>query len=82
MSGCPAGPAPGWTWITTWKPWPQPTLYLHGTADGCISVDLVRNAEHHLGPDSTMKVIQGAGHFLHVEQPAEVNRHILAWVTS
>ena len=28
---------------------PQPTLYLHGTADGCVSVDLVRNAEHHLG---------------------------------
>jgi pimeloyl-ACP methyl ester carboxylesterase len=61
---------------------PQPTLYLHGTADGCISVDLVRNAERHLAPDSRMKVIQGAGHFLQVEQPAEVNRHILAWVTS
>jgi pimeloyl-ACP methyl ester carboxylesterase len=61
---------------------PQPTLYLHGTADGCISVDLVRNAERHLAPDSRMTVIQGAGHFLQVEQPAEVNRHILAWVTS
>ena len=57
-------------------------FYLHGTADGCISVELVRNAERHLAPDSRMKVIQGAGHFLHVEQPAEVNRHILAWVTS
>jgi pimeloyl-ACP methyl ester carboxylesterase len=29
-----------------------------------------------------MKVIQGAGHFPHLEQPAEVNQHILAWVTS
>jgi pimeloyl-ACP methyl ester carboxylesterase len=28
-----------------------------------------------------MKVIQGAGHFVQVEQPEEVNRHILAWVT-
>jgi pimeloyl-ACP methyl ester carboxylesterase len=61
---------------------PQPTLYLHGNADGCISVELVRNAERHLAPDSRMAVIQGAGHFLQVEQPAEVNRHILAWVTS
>lgn len=61
---------------------PQPTLYLHGTTDGCISVDLIGNAERHLAPDSRMKVIQGAGHFLQVEQPAEVNRHILAWVTS
>jgi len=60
---------------------PQPTLYLHGTADGCISVDLVRNAEHHLAPESTMKMIEEAGHFLHVEQPEEVNQHILAWVT-
>jgi len=61
---------------------PQPTLYLHGTTDGCISVDLIRNAERHLAPGSRMTVIQGAGHFLQVEQPAEVNRHIIAWVTS
>jgi pimeloyl-ACP methyl ester carboxylesterase len=60
---------------------PQPTLYLHGAADGCISVDLVRNAGRHLTPDSRMKVIQGAGHFLQVEQPEEVNQHILAWVS-
>jgi pimeloyl-ACP methyl ester carboxylesterase len=45
-------------------------------------VDLVRNAGRHLAPDSRMKVIQGTGHFLQVEQPEEVNQHILAWVTS
>jgi pimeloyl-ACP methyl ester carboxylesterase len=61
---------------------PQPTLYLHGSADGCIGVDLVRDAERYLGPDSRLRVIQDAGHFLQVEQPGEVNRHILAWVTS
>ncbi|MGH3192464.1 MAG: alpha/beta hydrolase, partial [Streptosporangiaceae bacterium] len=61
---------------------PQPTLYLHGSADGCIGVDLVRDAERHLGPDSEMKVVQDAGHFPHLEQPGEVNQHILAWVTS
>jgi pimeloyl-ACP methyl ester carboxylesterase len=60
---------------------PQPTLYLHGSTDGCIGVDLVRGAERHLSPDSEMRVIQGAGHFPHLEQPGEVNRHILAWVT-
>jgi pimeloyl-ACP methyl ester carboxylesterase len=34
-----------------------------------------------LPASSRLIVVQGAGHFLHLEQPAEVNRHILAWVT-
>jgi pimeloyl-ACP methyl ester carboxylesterase len=60
---------------------PQPTLYLHGRADGCISVDLIRDAGRHLGPGSELRVIPDAGHFPQVEQPSEVSRHILAWVT-
>ena len=28
-----------------------------------------------------MTVVEGAGHFLHLERPEEVNEHILAWVT-
>jgi pimeloyl-ACP methyl ester carboxylesterase len=59
---------------------PQPNLYLHGSADGCISADLARGAEPFLAPSSRMLVIEGAGHFLHLEKPAEVNGHILAWV--
>src|SRR5215467_7367112 len=61
---------------------PQPTLYLHGANDGCIAADLARRAEPFLAPSSRMIVIGGAGHFLHLEQPREVNSHILAWVTS
>jgi len=29
-----------------------------------------------------MSVIDGAGHFLHLEKPDEVNSQILIWVTS
>ena len=61
---------------------PQPTLYLHGATDGCIRVDLARRAEPLLAPSSRMIVINDAGHFLHLEKPAEVNDLILAWVSS
>jgi pimeloyl-ACP methyl ester carboxylesterase len=61
---------------------PQPTLYLHGTADGCISAELAAGAAHLLAPASRMEVIADAGHFLHIERPAEVNEQILGWVSS
>jgi pimeloyl-ACP methyl ester carboxylesterase len=60
---------------------PQPTLYLHGAADGCIGVDLARRAERLLAPSSRTVVIEDAGHFLQVEKPGLVNEHILGWVT-
>jgi len=59
---------------------PQPTLYLHGAADGCISADIARGAERLLAPSSRMIVVEEAGHFLHLERPQEVSRQILAWV--
>jgi pimeloyl-ACP methyl ester carboxylesterase len=61
---------------------PQPTLYLHGASDGCISADLARDAARMLAPASRMVTIEDAGHFLQLEKPAEVNGHILAWITS
>jgi pimeloyl-ACP methyl ester carboxylesterase len=60
---------------------PQPTLYLHGADDGCISADMARRAEPLLAPGSRMVVIEAAGHFLHLEKPGEVGGHILGWIT-
>jgi pimeloyl-ACP methyl ester carboxylesterase len=60
---------------------PQPTLYLHGARDGCIGVDLARDGERFLAPSSRMIVIDDAGHFLQLEDPAQVNDHILSWVS-
>jgi pimeloyl-ACP methyl ester carboxylesterase len=60
---------------------PQPALYLHGAADGCIGAGLALGAERFLAPSSQLAVIADAGHFLHLEQPAEVNARILAWVS-
>jgi pimeloyl-ACP methyl ester carboxylesterase len=59
---------------------PQPTLYLHGAQDGCIGVDLVRDAEAQLSPGSRFSVIEDAGHFLQLEKPELVNEEVVAWV--
>jgi pimeloyl-ACP methyl ester carboxylesterase len=57
-----------------------PTLYLHGSNDGCIRAELVRDAPQSLPPGSRLVIVQDAGHFLHLEQPGEVNRHIMTWL--
>jgi pimeloyl-ACP methyl ester carboxylesterase len=59
---------------------PQPTLYLHGADDGCISADLARRAKDLLTPESQVVVLENAGHFLHLERPDEIGARILAWV--
>jgi pimeloyl-ACP methyl ester carboxylesterase len=61
---------------------PQPTLYLHGADDGCMGIDTIGPVIDHLSPGSEMVVIEGAGHFMHVERPDEVNDHIIRFITS
>ncbi len=62
---------------------PQPTLYLHGNLDGCIALGLVEDAERHLAAGSRMGIVEGAGHFLHVEKLARGERSDLwAWVSA
>jgi pimeloyl-ACP methyl ester carboxylesterase len=53
----------------------QPLLYLHGSTDGCMGVDLARQY------DGTV-VVEGAGHFLQLEQPSVVNRLVLEFLAS
>jgi pimeloyl-ACP methyl ester carboxylesterase len=61
---------------------PQPTLYLHGRTDGCMGVEVAEAGAAFLtSPGSRMEVVEGAGHFLHVERPDEVNRLVLDFVT-
>ncbi len=60
---------------------PQPTLYLHGADDGCMGLDTIGPVTEFLAPGSEMVVIEGAGHFLHVERPDEVNDHIIGFLT-
>jgi pimeloyl-ACP methyl ester carboxylesterase len=58
----------------------QPTLYLHGSADGAFGVEGVGDTATELSPESRVEIIDDVGHFLHLEKPAEVNRLILDWL--
>jgi pimeloyl-ACP methyl ester carboxylesterase len=52
-------------------PGPQPLLYLHGADDGCVGVELA-------GPDAV--VVEDAGHWLHLERPDLVHKHVLSFL--
>jgi pimeloyl-ACP methyl ester carboxylesterase len=63
-------------------PMPVPTLYLHGEDDGCMGVELAdRAALDALFPaGSDVQIVPASGHFLHLEQPADVNGRILEFL--
>ncbi len=61
----------------------QPTLYLHGRTDGCMGVEFAESAQPFLSSEgSRVEIVDGAGHFLHVERPDHVNRLILDFLVS
>ena len=55
-------------------PTPKPTLYLHGRDDGCMLLSSIGSPLDFLAEGSEMEVVDGTGHFLHVERPDVVNR--------
>jgi pimeloyl-ACP methyl ester carboxylesterase len=61
---------------------PQPLLYLHGADDGCIGVELAEAAQRVLQGSARAEIVPGAGHFLHLERPDEVNRRILDFLAA
>ncbi len=56
------------------------TLYLHGANDGCIGGYLAAGMEEMLPAGLTKVTIEGAGHFMHVEKPDEVNRAVMEFL--
>lgn len=57
-----------------------PTLYVHGTDDGCATSNYARWVAGSLPDDSKVALVDDAGHFLQLEQPEVVGRHILDFV--
>jgi pimeloyl-ACP methyl ester carboxylesterase len=59
----------------------RPHLYLHGADDGCVGVEIAKDAGRYLPPGSRVHIVDGAGHFLHLERPAEIAAEVLDWIT-
>src|ERR1700758_4568186 len=57
-----------------------PTLYLHGNDDGCATSAYSDWVRHVLPPDSELQRIGYAGHFLQLEQPDVVAKHIVDFI--
>ncbi len=57
-----------------------PTLYLHGTTDGAIGVEVADGAADVLPDGSRVEIVEGVGHFLHLEKPDAVNDAIVEFL--
>ncbi|VEG39038.1 alpha/beta hydrolase [Mycolicibacterium flavescens] len=62
-------------------PPPVPTLYLHGRDDGAIGAELLADLDEYLTTaGSSHEIIDGVGHFLHLEQPELIAAKISDWL--
>jgi pimeloyl-ACP methyl ester carboxylesterase len=57
------------------------SLYLHGADDGALGVDIFGHPPDHLpAADSAFEIVDGTGHFLHLERPDLISVRILDWL--
>jgi pimeloyl-ACP methyl ester carboxylesterase len=60
---------------------PVPTLYMHGADDGAIGADLLGDLSQHFPAEgSAAEVVDGVGHFLHLEKPQLIAAKIVDWL--
>jgi pimeloyl-ACP methyl ester carboxylesterase len=57
-----------------------PTLYLHGTDDGCATAQYAPWVERVLPDGSELAIVEHAGHFLQLDQSDVVARHIVDFI--
>lgn len=58
----------------------QPMLYLHGRNDGCMGAEVAQAAAADAPANVHVEILDGCGHFLHLERPATVNDRIVEFV--
>ena len=57
-----------------------PTLFLMGADDGCFAPDRAGASLELCTAEARVEILDGLGHFLHVEAPARVNPVVLDWL--
>jgi pimeloyl-ACP methyl ester carboxylesterase len=57
-----------------------PALYIHGRNDGCIGAEMVPGMENMFAAGLSVKMVEGAGHFVHQEKPDVVNAAVLKFL--
>lgn len=76
-----ADPAAQAETAATMTPPPVATLYLHGARDGAVGADLLTDVAPHLpAAGSRFELVDGVGHFLHLEDPDGIWLQIKEWL--
>jgi pimeloyl-ACP methyl ester carboxylesterase len=57
-----------------------PTLHLHGSLDSCMLPSAARGSGRHVEAPYRWRLIDGAGHFPHEEQPERFDAELRAWL--
>jgi pimeloyl-ACP methyl ester carboxylesterase len=57
-----------------------PTLHLHGSLDSCMLPSAARGSGRHVEAPYRWRLIDGAGHFPHEEQPGRFDTELRAWL--
>jgi pimeloyl-ACP methyl ester carboxylesterase len=63
-----------------WRRVSTPVLHLHGADDGCVGVAACRGQARYFTGPFEHEVISGLGHFLHLEDPAQIAARATAWL--
>lgn len=69
----------------TMQPPPVPTMYLHGATDGGMGADLLGEFDvsvHLPAAGSSFEILDGVGHFLHLEEPELIAAKICDWLSA
>lgn len=57
-----------------------PAMFMGGVDDGCFGAEFMAESADHCTAGCRVEVLEGCGHFLHLERPDEVNRLILDFI--